>query len=117
MIQAFKEDNSNFLKKIHKKTGKWEEALKEEKNKTLKGKFHQTGEETEQKFPRSKNRNQNNKEITNGGNYGDGKSRKEIRSYRCKHHEQNKRDEKEDLIYRKNINTSVKKKKKKKTKV
>jgi hypothetical protein len=35
---------------------------------------------------RPKNGNTNNKEITNEGNPRDGKFRKEIRSYRCKHH-------------------------------
>ena len=51
----------------------------------------------EQNRPRSKNVNRNNKEITKGDNSGDRKSRKEIRSHRCKHHQQNTRDRRENL--------------------
>ena len=39
----------------------------------------------------------NNKEITKGDNPGDRKPRKEIRSHRCKHHQQNTRDRRENL--------------------
>jgi hypothetical protein len=37
----------------------------------------------------------NNKEITKGSNPGNGKTRKEIRSYRYRHHQQNTRDRRE----------------------
>jgi hypothetical protein len=55
---------------------------------------------------------ENNKEITKGDNLGDRKPRKEIRSHRCKHHQQNTKDRRESLrgrrYYRKNIDTTVK---------
>ena len=60
----------------------------------------QTGEGIEQNHPGSKNENRNNKEITQGDNPGDIKPRKEIRSYRSKHHQQNKKDRRENLRYR-----------------
>jgi hypothetical protein len=41
------------------------------------------------KLPGSKNRNRKNKESTKGDKGGDRKPRKEIRSHRCKHHQQN----------------------------
>jgi hypothetical protein len=43
--------------------------------------------------------------MTKGDNSGDGKPRKEIRSQRCKHNQQNTRDRRENLghiIYHKN---------------
>jgi hypothetical protein len=40
------------------------------------------------------------KEITKGDNYGDRKSRKEIRSHRCKHQQQNRRDRRGNLSFR-----------------
>jgi hypothetical protein len=62
------------------------------------GKHNQTGEETEQNHLGSKkNGNRNNKEITKGDNHGDRKPRKEIKSHRCKHHQQNTRDRRENL--------------------
>jgi hypothetical protein len=36
------------------------------------------------------------KEITKGDNTGDRKPRKEVRSHRCKHHQQNTRDRKQN---------------------
>jgi hypothetical protein len=50
------------------------------------GKHNQTGEGIEQNHPGSKNGGRNNKEITKGDKSVDRKSRKEIRSHRCKHH-------------------------------
>jgi hypothetical protein len=44
-----------------------------------------------------KNGSKNNKEITKGDNSGDINPRKEIRSHRCKHHQQNTRDGREIL--------------------
>jgi hypothetical protein len=74
------------------------------------GKHNQAGEGNEQNHSRSKNGNRNNKEITKGDNPGVRKSRKEIRSHRCKHHQQNIRDRQrilraEDTI--ENIDTTV----------
>jgi hypothetical protein len=43
-----------------------------------------------------KNGNKSNNEITNGGNPGNGKPRKEIQGYRYKHHQKNVRDKREN---------------------
>jgi hypothetical protein len=40
------------------------------------------------------------KGITKGDNSGDRKPREEIKSHRCKHHQQNTRDGRENLRYR-----------------
>ena len=51
------------------------------------------------------------KEITNGGNSGDGKSTKQNMNYRCKYHFQNTRDRRKKLKHRRyyrDINMSVK---------
>ena len=45
----------------------------------------------------SKNGSRNNKEITNGDNPGDRKPRKEIRSHKCKHYQQNATDGREKI--------------------
>ena len=74
------------------------EALKEEINKTLKknsGKHNKSDEGIEQKCLRPKNGDRKiKKKITNA------KSRKEIRNYRCKHHQQNTQDKRENLRQR-----------------
>ena len=44
--------------------------------------------------------NRNNKEITKGDNPRDRKPRKEIRSHRCKHHQQNTRNGRENFRHR-----------------
>jgi hypothetical protein len=46
----------------------------------------QTDEGIEQNHPKCKHGNRNIKENANGDNPGDRKSRKEIRSHKCKHH-------------------------------
>ena len=60
-------------------------------------KQNQTGEVNELNYPRSKNGNRNNKEITKEDNPGARKPRKEIRSHRCKRQQQNTRDRRENL--------------------
>jgi hypothetical protein len=98
MIENFKKDINNPLKEIQENKGKQVEALKEEKKNSLKkitGKHKKIGEGIEQSHPGSKNENRNNKEITKGDNSGDRKPRKTIRSHRCKHNTQNKRDRRE----------------------
>jgi hypothetical protein len=103
MIEDFKKDINKSLKEIQENTGKQVEALKEETQKSLKelqGKHNQTGKGNEQNHPRSNNGNRNNKEITRGDNPGVRKPRKEIKSHRCKHHQQNTRDRSENLIGR-----------------
>jgi hypothetical protein len=57
------------------------------------GKHNQTGEGNEQNRARSKNGNRSNKKNHKGRQpIGVGNSRKEIRSHRCKHHQQNTRE-------------------------
>jgi hypothetical protein len=95
MIEDFKKEINKPLKEIQENTGKQIEALKKETQKILlriTGKNNQTGEGNEQNHPGSKNGNRNKKEITKGDNPGDRKSRKEMRSHRFKHHQQNIRD-------------------------
>jgi hypothetical protein len=50
-----------------------------------------TGEGNKQNYPGSKNGTGINNKITKGDNPGVRKARKEIRSHRCKHHQQYKR--------------------------
>ena len=74
------------------------EALKEETNKSLKERQGNTiNQVKELNKTKNRNRNRNNKENTKGGNPGDGQLRKVIRSYRCKHHQQNSRDRRENI--------------------
>lgn len=73
------------------------EPFMEEINNHIK---NQTGERIEQNCPRPKDGNKNKKEITNVGKTGDGNPRKEISSYRCKHHQPITRDRKENLRQR-----------------
>jgi hypothetical protein len=62
------------------------------------GNHNQIGEGIEQNHPGSKNGNRNNKETTMGDNSGDRKHRKEIRSHRYKHYQQNARDRRESQV-------------------
>jgi hypothetical protein len=104
VIENIKKNTNYSLKEIQENTGKQLEALKEETQKSLKentkhktGKHNHTGEVNEQNHPRSKNQNRNNKEITKVDNPGVRRPRKEIRSHRCKHHQQNTRDRRENF--------------------
>jgi predicted HicB family RNase H-like nuclease len=95
----FKKDINNSLREIQENTGKELEALKEETQKSLKELQENTIKKTkEQNRPRSKNVNRNNKEITKGDNSGVKKPRKEVRSHRCKHHQQNTRYRRESQV-------------------
>jgi hypothetical protein len=96
MMEDYKKDINNSLKEIQENTGKQVEALKEERQKSLKE--LQTGKRIEKKNPGSKNGSKNSKEITKGENSGDRKPKKEVRSHRCKHNQQNTRDRREDHI-------------------
>ena len=99
MTEDFKNMN-NSLKEIQENAGKQVEAVTEETKKSLKllgNTTKQVKELKKKKHPGSKNGNINNKEITKGDNPGDRKHRKEIRSRRCKHHQQNTRDTRENL--------------------
>jgi hypothetical protein len=95
MIGGLKMDINNSLKEIQENTGKQVETLEEETQKSLKELQENTVKQVkeEQNHPGSKNGNRNNKEITKGDYFGERKSRKEIRSHRCKHHQQNTREE------------------------
>jgi hypothetical protein len=93
LIEDVKKDINNSLKEIQENTGKQVEALKEKTQKSLKElQENKTGEGIEQKHPRSKHGNRNNKEITKGDNSRDRKPREEVRRHRCKYHQQNTRD-------------------------
>jgi uncharacterized protein YllA (UPF0747 family) len=103
MTEAFKEDINNSLKEIQENTGKQVDALKEETNKSFKDIQENTikqMKELNKMVQDLKIKNRNNKEITNGDNPGHGQLRKEIRSYRCKHHQHNTRDGRENLRHR-----------------
>jgi hypothetical protein len=94
IIKTFKEDINNTFKEI---TGKQAEALKEETNKFLK----EIQEDTIKRVKKLKTVKdlkmeiRTIKKITNGGNSGDGKSRKRNRNNKCKHPQQNTRDGRE----------------------
>jgi hypothetical protein len=91
------------FKEIQGNTDKHIEALKEKTQNPLKNyrKQNQTAGQNDQNHPRSKNGNRNYKEITKGDSTAVRKPRKEIRSHRCKHHQQNTRDRREHLRARK----------------
>lgn len=96
MIEDLKKDINNFLKETQDDTGEQVEALKEETQKSVTGKHNETGEGIEQNDPGSKSGNRNSKEITKKENLGGRKPRKEIRRHRCKHHQGNTRDRREN---------------------
>ena len=103
MIEDFKKDINNSLKEIQENTVK-QKSFKRKHQNPLKNyrKIQQTGEEIEQyHHPGSKNGSRNNKEITKRDNLGDRAPRKEVMSYRCKHHQQNTRTREENLRCRK----------------
>jgi hypothetical protein len=103
MIEDFKKDINNSLKEIQENRCKQVEALKRtDKNplKDLEEKNKQTGEGIEQKQPESNNENRYNKEITKEHNPGDTKPRKEIRSHKYKHHHQNTKYRRQNLMCR-----------------
>jgi hypothetical protein len=121
VIQDFKKDINNSLKEIQENTGKQLKALKEETQKSLKElqeNTSQTDKENEQNHPGSKIGKKNNKEITKVDNPRVRKDRKEIRSHKCKHHQQNTRDRRENLrcrrYHRKHCTTVKEKTKSKK---
>ena len=99
-LEDFKKDINKSLKEIQENTAKKIEVLKEETQKSLKElqeKNNQIGEGIKQNHPRSKNGSRNNREYKRRDNSGDRNPRKEIRSYRCKHHQVNTRDGRENL--------------------
>jgi len=101
MMEDFKKNINNSLKEIQKNKGKQVEALKEEAQKSLKDVQERNTskqvKELNKNHPRSKSGNRNRKEITKSDNPGDRKPRKEIRTYRHKHHKQNTSDRRENL--------------------
>jgi hypothetical protein len=111
VIEDFKKDINNSLKEIQETIGKQLEAHDEETQKFLKElqkNIIRQVKEMNKKHPRSKNGNRNNKEITKGDNPGVRKPMKEIRRHRCKHHQENTRDRRENLRCRRYIDTTVK---------
>jgi peptidoglycan hydrolase CwlO-like protein len=107
MIEDCKKDINKFLKEIQEEnTGKQLEALKEETQKSLKelqekktkqNKTIKQAKEMNKTIQDLKMELEKNKEITKRDNPGVRKPRKEIRSHRCKHHQQNIRDRRENL--------------------
>jgi hypothetical protein len=98
MIEEFKEDINNSLK--YRAEVYQVEALKEETHKSLKEVQENTIKQVKEfnkNHPGSKNGNRSNKDITKGENLRDGKPRKESGSHRCKHHQKNTRDRRENL--------------------
>ena len=100
MIEKFKEDINSSLKEIQESTGKQVEALKEETHKSLKEiqeniiqlkELKKTVQDLKIEIATIK------KKIRKGDNPGDGKSRKEVRNNKCKHHQQNTREKRESL--------------------
>jgi hypothetical protein len=89
-------DINNSLKEIQENTGKQLEALKQETQKSLKKMQENT---TKQVKELNKNIQDLKMEIekVNKSHPGDRKPRKEIRSHRCKHHQQNTSDRRENL--------------------
>jgi hypothetical protein len=113
-IEDFKRNINNSLKEIQDNTGKQVQSLKEKTHKSLKKIKENTTKQVkkiEQNHPVYKNGNRNNKEITKGNNPGNRKPKNEIRSHRCKHHQQNTRDRRQMLSIedtKENIDTTIK---------
>jgi hypothetical protein len=99
-VEAIKEEAQKSLKELQENNAKQVEVLKEETQTSFKeitGNHNQTGDEIEQNYPRSKNGSRNNEEKSKGDNSGDRNPRKEIRTHRCEHQQQNTRDGRENL--------------------
>jgi hypothetical protein len=98
MMEDFKDIN-NSLKEIEEKTGKQLESLKEETQKSLKELQENTIKQAKEmnKTIQDLKVDRNNKEITKGYNPGVRQPKKEIRSHRCKHHQQNTRNRREHI--------------------
>jgi hypothetical protein len=99
MIEDIKKGINNSLKEMQNR-GKQLEALKEETQKSLQELQENTikqAKETNKTIQNLKNGTRNNKEITKIDNPGVSKPRKEIRSHRYKHHQQNTKDRIEHL--------------------
>ena len=100
MKEDFKKDISNFFKEIQDDTAKEIEAFKEGTPKSfqnLQENITKNMEEFKNTIQDLKMEIEKNKEITKRDNPGDRKPRKEIRSHRCKPHQQNTRDGRENL--------------------
>ena len=78
IIESFKEDINNSLKEIE---GTADNQLKE----------------LNKNDPRPKNGSTNNKENINGGKPGNGKPRKEVKNHKCKIHQLNTMNRKENI--------------------
>lgn len=106
MIEDLKQDINNYLKELLENTGKQVETKRKHINpsKKYKGKKkkerntrkqNQIGEGIDQNHPGYKNENRNKRTQLHRW-----KSRKEIRSHRCKHCQQNTRDRRENFRHR-----------------
>ena len=100
MIEGFKKDINNSLKGIQEDISKQGEDLKEQTHESFKEiqeKQNQRVKESNKTIKNTKNGKRNNKEFTKGNNPGNRKPKNEIRSHRCKHHQQNTRDRRQML--------------------
>jgi hypothetical protein len=99
MIEDFKKDINNSITEIQENTGKQLETLKEETQKSLKELLENTIKPAKEmnKIIQDLKMEIEKKKITKGDNPEDRKPRKEIESHRCKHHQQNTGDRRENL--------------------
>jgi hypothetical protein len=103
MVEDFKKDINNSLKEIEENTGKQVKALKEETQKSCKELQENTIKEVKElnkTIQDLKLEVETKKEITKKDNSGDRKPRKEIRSHRFKHQQQNTRNRRENFSCR-----------------
>ena len=106
MIEKFKEDINNSLKEIQENTGKQVDALKEETQKSLKGLQENTTKQVKEldktiqdlKMEIEAIKTSQRERTLEMENHGDGNPRKDSSSHRCKHHQQNIRDRRENLL-------------------
>ena len=92
MIESLKKLMNNFLKRIQEKTEKRAQALRETQENTSKQmkKLNKTKQDIKTEMEKSKINIKRDK-------LGDRKPRKEVMGHRHKHHQQNKRDGRENL--------------------
>jgi hypothetical protein len=101
VIEDFKKDINNSLKEIQENTGKQVEALKEQTQKSVKELQENTikqAKEMNKTIQDLKMEIETIKKIQREiDSPGDRKHRKDIRTPRCKHHQQNTRDRRANL--------------------
>ena len=111
LVENFKKDISNSLKEILDNTGEQVEDLKEEAQNSLKELQENTTKQVMELNKTIQDLKMEEEIIkkTQRDNSGDRNPRKEIRNHRCEHQQQNTRDGRENLRYRR-LHTQKKKK-------